>query len=80
VCRYYPAAITVFSELTAQIELAFILAYPTPQAAAGIFVWPPGAWMTPSREICSSTITFLMVILLYEIVEHIFYFVHIEIN
>jgi len=33
-CRYYPAAITVFSELTAQIELAFILAYPTPQAAA----------------------------------------------
>ena len=33
-CRYYPAAITVFSELTAQIELAFIVAYPTPQAAA----------------------------------------------
>ena len=33
-CRYYPAAITVFSELTAQIELAFILAYPTPEAAA----------------------------------------------
>jgi transposase len=32
-CRYYPAAITVFSELTAQIELAFIGAYPTPQAA-----------------------------------------------
>ena len=32
-CRYYPAAITVFSELTAQIELAFILAYPTPEAA-----------------------------------------------
>lgn len=33
-CRYYPAAITVFSDLTAQIELAFILAYPTPQAVA----------------------------------------------
>ena len=33
-CRYYPAALTVFSALTAQIELAFILAYPTPQAAA----------------------------------------------
>jgi len=32
--RYYPAAPTVFSELTAQIELAFLLAYPTPQAAA----------------------------------------------
>lgn len=32
--RYYPAALTVFSELTAQIELAFILTYPTPQAAA----------------------------------------------
>ena len=32
--RYYPAASTVFSELTAQIELAFLLAYPTPQAAA----------------------------------------------
>jgi len=28
------SAITVFSDLTAQIELAFILAYPTPQAAA----------------------------------------------
>src|SRR5512136_1461766 len=27
---------------------------------------PPGAWMTPSREICSSTITFLMVILLIQ--------------
>ena len=32
--RYYPAALTVFSELTAQIELAFITTYPTPQAAA----------------------------------------------
>src|SRR5215216_4936354 len=41
---------------------------------------PPGAWMTPSREICSSTITFLMVILLYEIVEHAFCLVKIEIN
>src|SRR5215208_8298823 len=29
---------------------------------------PPGACMTPSREICSSTIIFLMVILLYDIV------------
>src|SRR5512143_58058 len=41
---------------------------------------PPGAWMTPSREICSSTIIFLMVILLNKIVEHIFYCVKIEIN
>jgi hypothetical protein len=41
---------------------------------------PPGACMTPSREICSSTITFLKVIFLYEIVEHAFYFVKIEIN
>jgi hypothetical protein len=32
--RYYPVALTVFSELTAQIELVFITAYPTPQAAA----------------------------------------------
>src|SRR5215207_9190089 len=33
---------------------------------------PPGACMTPSREICSSTVSFLMGILLYWIIERIF--------
>ncbi len=32
--RYYPVAANLFSSLTAQIALAFIQAYPTPQAAA----------------------------------------------
>lgn len=32
--RYYPAALEVFYHLDAQISLAFIQAYPTPQAAA----------------------------------------------
>ena len=32
--RYYPAALKVFSHLDAQITLAFIQAYPTPQKAA----------------------------------------------
>jgi transposase len=32
--RYYPAALNVFSDLTTQIALTFICAYPTPQAAA----------------------------------------------
>src|SRR5215210_3374558 len=41
---------------------------------------PPGACMTPSREICSSTLSFLMVILLYGVAEQIFYFVKIEGN
>src|SRR6266508_4635810 len=41
---------------------------------------PPGACMTPSREICSSTIIFLMVNLLYEILERTFCFVKIQIN
>src|SRR5687768_12270988 len=36
---------------------------------------PPGACMTPSMEICSSTVSFLMSILLYRIVERVFYFV-----
>lgn len=34
--RYYPAALQVFSRLDAQITLAFLQAYPTPQAAAGL--------------------------------------------
>lgn len=34
--RYYPAATNVFSSLTAQIALAFIQAYPTPQSAAAL--------------------------------------------
>ncbi len=34
--RYYPAAIGVFSKLTFPISLAFICAYPTPQAAAAL--------------------------------------------
>lgn len=32
--RYYPAALQVFSDLMAPISLAFIYAYPTPQAAS----------------------------------------------
>jgi len=32
--RYYPAAVEVFSDLTSQISLAFVQAYPTPEAAA----------------------------------------------
>jgi transposase len=32
--RYYPAALQVFSKLSAPVTLNFILAYPTPQAAA----------------------------------------------
>lgn len=34
--RYYPAATQVFSSLTSNITLAFLQAYPTPQAAAGL--------------------------------------------
>ena len=34
--RYYPAALEVFYHLDAQITLAFIQAYPTPQAAAAL--------------------------------------------
>lgn len=34
--RYYPAALTVFSQLTAQITLAFIETYPTPAAAQAL--------------------------------------------
>jgi transposase len=34
--RYYPAALEVFSTLTAQITLAFIQAYPTPAAAQAL--------------------------------------------
>jgi transposase len=34
--RYYPAALTVFSELTTQIALQFILRFPTPRAAAAL--------------------------------------------
>lgn len=34
--RYYPAALTVFSDLQAQIALHFVQAYPTPQAAAAL--------------------------------------------
>ena len=33
VVRYYPAALNVFSSLTAQITLQFIQAYSTPEAA-----------------------------------------------
>lgn len=36
--RYYPAALEVFGDLDTQIALAFIQAYPTPQAAAGLTV------------------------------------------
>ncbi len=79
-CRYYPAAITVFSELTAQIELAFILAYPTPQAAAGIFVWSAGGLDDTIQGDMFKHHNFLMVIFLDKIVEHTFYFVHIAIN
>jgi transposase len=34
--RYYPAALVVFSDLTAQITLAFLQAYPTPAAAQAL--------------------------------------------
>jgi transposase len=34
--RYYPAALMVFSSLTAQITLHFLQHYPTPQAAASL--------------------------------------------
>jgi len=34
--RYYPAALVVFSDLTTQITLAFIQAYPTPAAARAL--------------------------------------------
>jgi transposase len=34
--RYYPAALLVFSDLTTQIALAFIQAYPTPAAARAL--------------------------------------------
>lgn len=34
--RYYPAALEPFSDLTTQIALEFICAYPTPQAAASL--------------------------------------------
>ena len=34
--RYYPAALDVFSSITTQIALEFILAYPTPQAASAL--------------------------------------------
>jgi transposase len=34
--RYYPAALSVFSNLQAQIALHFVQAYPTPQAAASL--------------------------------------------
>jgi transposase len=34
--RYHPAALGLFSSLTAQIALEFICAYPTPQAAAAL--------------------------------------------
>lgn len=34
--RYYPAALMVFSSLSAQITLHFLQHYPTPQAAAGL--------------------------------------------
>lgn len=34
--RYYPAALTVFSTLTAQITLHFLQCFPTPQAAANL--------------------------------------------
>jgi transposase len=34
--RYYPPALVVFSDLTAQIMLAFIQAYPTPAAAQAL--------------------------------------------
>ena len=32
--RYYPAALQVFPDLSTQIALEFLRAYPTPQAAA----------------------------------------------
>src|SRR3990172_567629 len=41
---------------------------------------PPGACMTRSMEICSSTMTFLIINLLNEIVQHIYYFGKLEIN
>jgi transposase len=34
--RYYPAALVVFSDLTAQVTLAFIQAYPTPAATQAL--------------------------------------------
>jgi len=34
--RYYPAALALFSDLTTQISLEFIQAYPTPQAALAL--------------------------------------------
>jgi transposase len=34
--RYYPAALQVFPDLSTQIALEFIRAYPTPEAAAGL--------------------------------------------
>ena len=34
--RYYPAALSVFGSLTAQITLQFLQQYPPPQAAAGL--------------------------------------------
>ena len=34
--RYYPVALHVFSQLTAQIALHFVQTYPTPQAAAAL--------------------------------------------
>lgn len=34
--RYYPAGLELFGGLTAQITLAFLVEYPTPQAAAGL--------------------------------------------
>lgn len=34
--RYYPAALNVFSELSSPISLQFLLAYPTPEAAAAL--------------------------------------------
>lgn len=37
--RYYPAAVPLFSKLTTQIALHFIVAYPTPAAAAAL-EWP----------------------------------------
>lgn len=37
--RYYPAAVGVFSRLSTQIALHFLLSYPTPQAAREL-TWP----------------------------------------
>jgi len=34
--RYHPGALQVFANLTSNITLAFVQAYPTPQAAAGL--------------------------------------------